>query len=322
MSLLSLFERESFESAANEISPDQQISDHLGKRMLGHWSAPRPCGTTGSPLKARRLGMENPLCASGRLPFPSASMPKLRSEWIWPAPLFLVAFFAPESPWWLVRKGRFEDAKRSLTKLTSKKGKDDFDPDQTIAMMRHTISAEKEVSQARSAHDESVLTIEATAGATYLDCFRGSNLRRTEIVLGCWAVQQLCGSGASSNQVYADRRAEVAAFMNYSTYFFQQAGLRVSSSFDLSMGQYAINTGGTVIAWFLMGSGVGRRTLYLYGTSFMFCFLIIIGGVSTIPGSNAAWASAIMLLCWSVAYQFSVCPPEPHSSCQFLTDYL
>jgi len=76
------------------------------------------------------------------------------------------------------------------------------------------------------------------------------------------------------------------------------------------MGQYAINTGGTLIAWFLMGSGVGRRTLYLYGTCFMFVFLIIIGGVSTIPGSDAAWASAVMLLCWSVAYQFSVSPSE------------
>ena len=76
------------------------------------------------------------------------------------------------------------------------------------------------------------------------------------------------------------------------------------------MGQYAINTGGTLIAWFLMGSGVGRRTLYLYGTSFMFIFLIIIGGVSTIPGTNAAWASAVMLLCWSVAYQFSVSCPK------------
>lgn len=94
--------------------------------------------------------------------------------------------------------------------------------------------------------------------------------------------------------------------MNYSSYYFQQAGLEVSSSFDLSMGQYAINTGGTIIAWFLMGSGIGRRTLYLWGTCFMFVFLIIIGGVSLVPGTNAAWASAIMLLCWSVAYQFSV----------------
>lgn len=95
--------------------------------------------------------------------------------------------------------------------------------------------------------------------------------------------------------------------MNYSTYFFQQAGLEVRSSFDLSMGQYAINTGGTFIAWFLMGSGIGRRTLYLFGTLWMFCFLLIIGGVSTIQNStSASWAAAVMLLCWSIAYQFSV----------------
>jgi SP family general alpha glucoside:H+ symporter-like MFS transporter len=70
----------------------------------------------------------------------------LKKKWMWPAPLFIVAFFAPESPWWLVRKGRFDDAKRSLTRLTSAKGKEDFDADQTIAMMRHTIASEKEVS--------------------------------------------------------------------------------------------------------------------------------------------------------------------------------
>jgi SP family general alpha glucoside:H+ symporter-like MFS transporter len=76
----------------------------------------------------------------------------LTKKWMWPAPLFIVAFFAPESPWWLVRKGRFDDAKRSLTRLTSAKGKDDFDADQTIAMMRHTIASEKEVSH----HEETI----------------------------------------------------------------------------------------------------------------------------------------------------------------------
>jgi SP family general alpha glucoside:H+ symporter-like MFS transporter len=70
---------------------------------------------------------------------------------MWPVPLALVAFFAPESPWWLVRKGRFEDAKRSLTRLTYKTGSKDFDPDQTIAMMRQTVAAEKEVSDGPTA---------------------------------------------------------------------------------------------------------------------------------------------------------------------------
>jgi len=38
----------------------------------------------------------------------------------------------------------------------------------------------------------------------------------------------------------------------------------------------------------------------------MFVFLLILGGVSLIPGESAGWAGAVMLLSWSVAYQFSV----------------
>lgn len=132
--------------------------------------------------------------------------------------------------------------------------------------------------------------LKLSAGTSYLDCFKGVDLRRTEIVCGAWAVQQLCGS----------------AFMSYSTYFFQQAGLSKEHAFDLSMGQYAINTGGTIICWFLMASNVGRRSLYLYGCCGMFISLFLIGGIGTIGSTAANWASAVMLLMWSVAYQFSV----------------
>jgi len=33
-----------------------------------------------------------------------------------------------------------------------------------------------------------------TAGATYLECFKGTNLRRTEINMAVWAIQILCGN--------------------------------------------------------------------------------------------------------------------------------
>lgn len=94
--------------------------------------------------------------------------------------------------------------------------------------------------------------------------------------------------------------------MGYSTYFFQQAGLSDTHSFDLSMGQYAINTGGTIICWFLMAANIGRRSLYLYGCLGMFISLFLIGGIGQINTVPANWASAVMLLAWAVAYQFSV----------------
>ncbi len=67
-------------------------------------------------------------------------------QWMWPVPLAIIVFFAPESPWWLVRRGRIEDARKSLLRLTSRKANSDFDVDETISMMVHTTQLENKVS--------------------------------------------------------------------------------------------------------------------------------------------------------------------------------
>jgi SP family general alpha glucoside:H+ symporter-like MFS transporter len=59
------------------------------------------------------------------------------------------------------------------------------------------------------------------SGTGYWDCFKGIDLRRTEIVCVTWSIQNLCGS----------------AFMGYSTYFYEQAGLPTVDAFDMSMAQ-------------------------------------------------------------------------------------
>jgi MFS transporter, SP family, general alpha glucoside:H+ symporter len=87
---------------------------------------------------------------------------------MWPAPLIIGIYFAPESPWWLVRQGKLKEAKHALLRLTSLERETDFDADETVAMMVHTTSLENNI----------------TKGATYLDCFRGTDLRRTEVSLG------------------------------------------------------------------------------------------------------------------------------------------
>ena len=74
-------------------------------------------------------------------PFPSP----YALQWMWPLPLFIGVWFAPESPWWLVRRGRIEDAKKSLLRLTSVDRETDFDADETVAMMVHTTALEEKV---------------------------------------------------------------------------------------------------------------------------------------------------------------------------------
>lgn len=198
-------------------------------------------------------------------------------QWMWPLPLAIAIYMAPESPWWLVRKGRIADAKRSLLRLTSRSVESDFNPDETIAMMLHTTALEAKI----------------TRGATYWDCFKGTDLRRTEIVCMAWAMQNLSGN----------------SFSNYSTYFLEQAGLSSSHAYSFAMGQYAINMVGVFGAWGLMSFGIGRRTLYLAGLCGLCTMLMVMGFLGLVPQSHrnaGSLATGSMMIVWALFYQLSV----------------
>ncbi|KAK5008868.1 hypothetical protein LTR28_003391, partial [Elasticomyces elasticus] len=196
-------------------------------------------------------------------------------QWMWPVPLLIGVCLAPESPWWLVRKGRIDDAKRSLLRLTSLNRETDFNADETIAMMVHTTALEEKI----------------TSGASYLDCFKGTDRRRTEIVCMVWA--NLSGN----------------SFSGYSTYFLEQAGLAPSKAYDFALGQYGINMGGVFGAWFLMTLGFGRRSLYLYGLCGLCTMLFILGFLGLVPSSHkqeASLATGSIMLVWALCYQLTV----------------
>lgn len=198
-------------------------------------------------------------------------------QWVWPIPLFVGVWFAPESPWWLVRKGRLDEAKKSLERLTSKNRETNFDADDTVAMMVHTTALENQI----------------TAGASYWDCFKGIDLRRTEIVCMCWAIQNMSGN----------------SFSGYSTYFLEQAGLDSSKALSFALGQYTINCVGVFGAWFLMARGIGRRKLYLFGLCGLFTMLLILGFLGLVPQSQnnaASLAAGSIMLIWAACYQLSV----------------
>ncbi|KAF2209062.1 hypothetical protein CERZMDRAFT_114196 [Cercospora zeae-maydis SCOH1-5] len=198
-------------------------------------------------------------------------------QWIWPIPILIGVYFAPESPWWLVRKERFEDATKALLRLTSPGRLDNFDPQESISMMVYTTELERSQQE----------------GTTYLDCFKGADLRRTEVVCLTYAVQNLCGS----------------TIMGYSTYFMIQAGMSPSHSFGMSIGQYGMGAIGTISSWFMM-SKVGRRTLYLYGTAILGAALLVVGGLGSVSTDNtdAQWAIGAVLLTYTFIYDATVGP--------------
>jgi hypothetical protein len=113
-------------------------------------------------------------------------------QWIFPIPIFVAVYFAPESPWWLIRQNRFVDAKKSLRRLRTKpKTQSDALFDAKIDGMLETMIQTNE-------HEQ-----EMQSGTSYKDCFKGVDRRRTEITCMVWIIQTLCGG----------------TFMGFSTYF-------------------------------------------------------------------------------------------------------
>ncbi|CAG7563233.1 unnamed protein product [Fusarium equiseti] len=195
-------------------------------------------------------------------------------QWVWPVPILAGVIFAPESPWWHVRKGNRAAAKKSLLRLTSA-NQPNFNADDTIAMIEHTNEMEKNLKE----------------GTSYRDCFKGIDLRRTEIVVGIWLVQTLGGQN----------------LMGYFSYFLTQAGMDASNSFSLSMAQYALGMVGTFGSWFLMAK-VGRRTIHFTGLCTQLLILIIVGSLSFSNNNGSVWAIGAMLIVFTFVYDFTVGP--------------
>ncbi|KAL1408644.1 hypothetical protein Q8F55_005457 [Vanrija albida] len=196
-------------------------------------------------------------------------------QWVWVVPLFIVAVVAPESPWFLVRKGRLEEAEAVVVRLSSKTRK--IDPSKTVAMMVRTNQME----------------IEAEIGGTFLDCFKGTDLRRTEISCLTWMCQHLCGMVFCGNPVY----------------FLQKAGLSVDKSFDANLGMTGMAFVGTLLSWITLTVG-GRRPFFLGGMVFMSGIMWIIGGITWAADHHAGarWGQAALIMIFVFAYDFTIGP--------------
>jgi SP family general alpha glucoside:H+ symporter-like MFS transporter len=89
-------------------------------------------------------------------------------------------------------------------------------------------------------------------------------------------------------------------FANYSTYFFQQAGLATLYSFDMTIGLYGAAFIGTCLSWILL-TYFGRRRIWLTGLSCLVVGQILIGVLSVVADrghTGARWAQAGVMIAW------------------------
>jgi hypothetical protein len=106
---------------------------------------------------------------------------------MFPTPLAILLYIAPESPWWLVRKGRLAEAEKAVRRL-GRQGAVDNTADK-VAMMQRTIELEKTIKK-----------------PNLVELWKGTDLYRTLIVCGVYASQNLTGNLIANQAVFFFKR--------------------------------------------------------------------------------------------------------------------
>lgn len=175
--------------------------------------------------------------------------------WIWPCliqiawPIMIVAliYFIPDSPRWLLHKGRREDAIRSLISLRGGEV--------------HRVACEAEI---RSMEDD--IEAHKNSSTSWFALFQGTNRRRTLIASGVWTFQQVTGQTFVSS---------------YAVPFWVSAGLG-SAAFNYSLGLSAAGFVGILIGTQLYDR-IGRRPVLMFGSVVMAGIFFAMGGLGTHP---------------------------------------
>lgn len=200
----------------------------------------------------------------------------LAVQWVWPLPILFAILLAPESPWWLEKKGRSGEARVSIRKTTnydSETGENMFE------YIRYTVRMEEARKKAEESQDGRKHGLGRFLGP-FGDCFRGIDRRRTEISCGTWISQSLCGSN----------------LMAFAPVFFRTAKLSTDNAFNLQMGALGLGAIGTGVAWALMAR-FGRRTIYLYGLGTLLVLLLLMGllAVAAFDSTGVGWGIAALV---------------------------
>ncbi|KAJ0368449.1 hypothetical protein COL26b_010868 [Colletotrichum chrysophilum] len=168
---------------------------------------------------------------------------------------------------------RLDEARRSIERLSGDKTQDQINAQ--LAMMVHTTKVEAGV----------------TSGVSYKDCFKGVDLRRTEICCIAFAGQVMSGS----------------SFAYTPTYFFTTAGMNTANAFELSLGAKGMAFIGTCLSWWLI-THWGRRQIYVTGMGILTVILFIIGILDVSAGKKGLWPSGGLCVFWLFIYSLTIGP--------------
>ncbi|RCK55607.1 High-affinity glucose transporter [Candida viswanathii] len=160
--------------------------------------------------------------------------------------LFIGCFFIPESPRWLAKQNKWDEAEYIVSRIQAKGNRED--PDVLI-----------EISEIK----DQLLIEEASKSVSYATLFRKKYLLRTFTAIFAQIWQQLTGMNV---------------MMYYIVYIFQMAGYSGNANLVASSIQYVINTGVTIPALFFVDR-IGRRPVLITGAILMMAFQFGLAGI-------------------------------------------
>lgn len=172
----------------------------------------------------------------------------------------LMFAFAPESPNFLIAKERLSEAHKIMSMIYGKS----TSIDDRLAYLTKVIREEQERQQLQS--------------GTYIDCFRGTDLRRTLTVMFLYTGQNWGG----------------ASFLAQSIYFLIIAGLPSIHAFDVSIGGFGLSIVIIVLSW-AIGGKIRYRDGFMTACILNFLFMLAIGVLYYVPGGGALWGIAVLM---------------------------
>jgi len=173
------------------------------------------------------------------------------AAWTFPGLLALGLPFMPESPYWLALKDKNDQARHALNRLSS----NDDAIDARLVQIQHSIETERQL---------------AVQKTSYAELFRGTNLRRTRILLICMYMPQIVGTVLSSN----------------APYFLNQTGM--DNHTTVMILQIAVSCGVlSAVLNVLAMSKFNYRTLMFFGVSICLAMYLAMGIAGTMPRTPA-----------------------------------
>ncbi|KAF1848237.1 general substrate transporter [Cucurbitaria berberidis CBS 394.84] len=194
------------------------------------------------------------------------------TQWGYVAVGLAILPFFPESPYWLVAKGRHEKARHNLAKVHDA----GYDIDGHMAEIHDSLARQ-------NADNESQGSI--------AECFTRKHIIRTLVATSMFFIQNASGN---------------SWVIGYMSYFMQLGGMSVSKSFDTTVGMSGLMVVGNMFGWLLVEK-FGRRTTALYGTGVLCVTLFVIGIIASVKNAKGAiWGQVAFMGIWAFVYQATV----------------